>query len=98
MILGAMKKACKISGINDGRERSDVFSFHSLRHQAVTEWHRDGIPPKVAMLSMGDKSAAMLDRYISINDDDVTRTFRSRKKFYQSFIRQQKAQSGGDEK
>jgi integrase len=98
MIQAGMRKACKKARINDGHERSDQFTFHGLRHQCVTRWHRERISPKTAMLSMGDKSSAMLDRYINISDDDVSREHGTAKKFYYSIETTQKALAEGNEK
>ena len=59
----AIKKACRIAGIAD-------FHFHDLRHCAITNMRKAGVPDNVIMSISGHKTAAMFRRYDRVDRED----------------------------
>lgn len=59
----AFDKACKRAGIEN-------FRFHDLRHCAVTNMRKAGVPDSVIMSISGHKTNAMFRRYDSVDRED----------------------------
>ena len=59
----AFEKACKKAGIEN-------FHFHDLRHCAVTNLRKAGVPDSVIMSISGHKTNAMFRRYDSVDRED----------------------------
>jgi integrase len=63
MVRTAFSKACKRAGIEN-------FRFHDLRHCAVTNMRKAGVPDSVIMSISGHKTNAMFRRYDSVDRED----------------------------
>ncbi len=62
-IKTAFRRACARAGIGD-------FKFHDLRHCAVTNLRKAGIPDNVVMSISGHKTTAMFRRYDAVDRSD----------------------------
>jgi integrase len=67
-IHAQVKKALKQTGVKK-------FTFHNLRHTALTEWSRMGIHVDVAMKASGHSSTQMHQWYVKLQDADVANAF-----------------------
>jgi integrase len=58
---------------NRAREQAGLkdFRFHDLRHTFVTKARRAGVPDRVIMKITGHKTFSMLQRYDSIDEEDL---------------------------
>ena len=83
MIARALKRACTAVGIGG-------FRFHDFRHCVATRWHKQKVPPKVAMLGMGWKSAAMMVRHVNIHDHDIAEQFGTAKSSCNIIVKKRK--------
>ncbi len=61
----AARKAAKIKN----------FTFHDLRHCAITRWAADGVPTAAAMLAAGHSSVASHKRYQNLSKTDLKNAF-----------------------
>jgi integrase len=62
------RKARKAAGIKD-------FTFHDLRHCAITRWAAAGVPTAAAMLAAGHSSVASHKRYQNLSHTDLKAGF-----------------------
>jgi integrase len=62
------RRACSRAGIKD-------FTFHDLRHCAITRWAAAGVPTAAAMLAAGHSSVASHKRYQNLTKTDLKRAF-----------------------
>ena len=60
----SFNRACELAGIKD-------FRFHDFRHTFVTRMRKAGVPDRVIMSITGHKTFSMLQRYDSIDEDDL---------------------------
>ena len=63
------RRACKNAGVKD-------FSFHDLRHCAITRWAANGVPTAAAMLAAGHSSVASHKRYQNLTKTDLKTAFK----------------------
>ena len=62
-VKAGFQKTCRRAGIEN-------FKFHDLRHCAITNMRKAGVPDNVIMSISGHKSAAMFRRYDRVDRDD----------------------------
>jgi len=67
---GAFRMACKRAGIAD-------FHFHDLRHCAVTNFRKAGVPRHTIMSISGHKTESVFNRYDRIDRDDRREALKS---------------------
>ncbi|HTB22629.1 MAG TPA: site-specific integrase [bacterium] len=72
----AFLSACRRAGIED-------FRFHDLRHCAVTNLRKAGVPQNVIMSISGHKTDAMLRRYDKVDREDRQAALESVRRFYE---------------
>ncbi len=69
-IRQGLRAACKKAGIEYGRSINGGFVFHDLRHTAVTNMRKAGVPESVIMAITGHETREMFDRYNSVDTYD----------------------------
>ncbi len=57
----------------DGRRESEMLSFHSLRHTAVTVLKEAGIPHAVVQKLIGHESAQMSELYTTVGEESLVK-------------------------
>jgi integrase len=57
----------------DGRRESEMLSFHSLRHSAVTLLKEAGIPAAVVQKLIGHESAQMSELYTTVGEEALVK-------------------------
>jgi integrase len=62
------RKACRQAKISG-------FTFHDLRHCAISRWAADGVPVAAAMLAAGHSSVASHKRYQNLTHSDLKAGF-----------------------
>jgi integrase len=67
-IHAQVKKALKETSVKK-------FTFHNLRHTALTEWSRMGIHVDIAMKASGHSSVQMHQWYLKLKASDVANAF-----------------------
>ena len=65
----SFRKARKDAGTTD-------FTFHDLRHCAITRWAVAGVPTAVAMTAAGHRSVASHKKYQNLQKDQLKAGFR----------------------
>jgi integrase len=68
--LGSIKRA-----FDTARQKAKIpdFRFHDLRHTAITNMRKAGVPDRVIMRISGHKTLKMLDRYDKIDAEDLSK-------------------------
>jgi len=87
LIHSQVRKAIRKTGVKH-------FRFHDLRHTALTDWARRGIPVDVAMKASGHASVAMHQRYVNLQAAEVANVFGTSQKLINEF-RNGSAKQGG---
>ena len=66
--LGSIRRA-----FDTARQKAKIsdFRFHDLRHSAITNMRKAGVPDRVIMRISGHKTLRMLDRYDKIDGEDL---------------------------
>jgi integrase len=72
-IRDGIRQACKLAGIEYGRNKREGFTLHDLRHAFTTNLRRAGVPEREIMAITGHSSRSTFDRYSKVDEADLHR-------------------------
>ena len=71
--VGRFDKAWKIACVKAGlpTDKATKMHFHDLRRTTARNLNRAGVPDRIAISLMGDKTRSMYDRYNIVDEEDM---------------------------